>query len=143
MLPRFFVVLASVAVILGLGGGLPERQVPAANAGVGQPISLDPSNGHYFLFRGAPTVLVGSSEHYGAVINPDFDYITYLNELQAKGINKVRIFSGEFTAGVPGFGYNDTLLPSPGRLLAPWTRSSTPGYSLGGNTFDLSTLDTN
>ena len=48
-----------------------------------QPISLHPDNPHYFLFRGKPTVLVGSTEHYGAVLNQDFDYIPYLNELAA------------------------------------------------------------
>jgi hypothetical protein len=143
MSPRLLLVmLASVSIIFGLGGVMPEGQVPVAHAGVGQPIRLSTSNGHYFDFRGTPTVLVSSAEHYGAVMNPDFNYITYLNELQAKGLNKTRIFSGEFTAGVPAFGYDDTLLPAPGRLLAPWARSSTPGYSLGGNKFDLNAWDT-
>ncbi len=38
------------------------------------PLSLHPENPHYFLFRGKPTVLIGSTEHYGAVLNKDFDY---------------------------------------------------------------------
>ena len=29
------------------------------------PIRLHPENPRYFLFRGEPTVLVGSGEHYG------------------------------------------------------------------------------
>ena len=37
------------------------------------PISLHPDNPHYFLFRGRPAVLIGSTEHYGAVLNLDFD----------------------------------------------------------------------
>ena len=36
------------------------------------PISLHPENPHYFLFRGRPTVLVTSGEHYGALLNPGF-----------------------------------------------------------------------
>jgi len=59
-----------------------------AASGVGaaaepSPISLHPDNGHYFLFRGKPTVLVTSTEHYGAVLNGDFDYVPYLDELKA------------------------------------------------------------
>src|SRR5262245_27080972 len=37
-------------------------------------LQLLPDNPHYFLFRGKPTVLIGSGEHYGAVLNGDFDY---------------------------------------------------------------------
>ena len=29
------------------------------------PLALHPENPHYFLFRGKPTVLVTSGEHYG------------------------------------------------------------------------------
>src|SRR4051794_10247153 len=39
------------------------------------PISLHPDNGHYFLFRGKPAVLITSGEHYGAVLNRDFDFV--------------------------------------------------------------------
>jgi hypothetical protein len=39
------------------------------------PLSLHPQNPHYFLFREKPAILIGSTEHYGAVINLDFDYI--------------------------------------------------------------------
>ncbi len=44
--------------------------------------ALHPDNPHYFLWRGEPTVLVTSGEHYGAVLNLDFDYVAYLDELQ-------------------------------------------------------------
>ncbi|HXJ74810.1 MAG TPA: hypothetical protein VNM37_18285, partial [Candidatus Dormibacteraeota bacterium] len=49
--------------------------------GAAPPISLHPDNPHYFLFRGEPTVLISSAEHYGAVLNLDFDYVTYLATL--------------------------------------------------------------
>jgi hypothetical protein len=38
-----------------------------------KPISLHPNNSHYFLYKGKPTVVITSGEHYGAVMNPDFD----------------------------------------------------------------------
>ena len=47
--------------------------VGAAFAG---PIRLHPSNPHYYLFNGQPTVLITSAEHYGAVVNLDFNYVT-------------------------------------------------------------------
>ncbi len=52
--------------------------LPAAD----EPISLHPANPHYLLFRGKPTVLISSTEHYGAVLNADFDAIPYLDELR-------------------------------------------------------------
>jgi len=39
-----------------------------------KPISLHPENPHYFSYKGKPTVLITSGEHYGAVMNRDFDY---------------------------------------------------------------------
>ena len=45
------------------------------------PLALHPDNPHYFLFRGKPTVLITSGEHYGAVLNLDFDYLRYLDAL--------------------------------------------------------------
>ncbi len=45
------------------------------------PIRVHPENTHYYLFDGQPTVLITSAEHYGAVVNGDFDYVTYLDAL--------------------------------------------------------------
>ena len=39
----------------------------------GEPIKVHPANPHYYLMNGQPTVLITSAEHYGAVINKDFD----------------------------------------------------------------------
>jgi hypothetical protein len=38
-----------------------------------KPLALHPDNPHYFLFRGEPAILITSAEHYGAVLNGDFD----------------------------------------------------------------------
>lgn len=106
------------------------------------PITLNPENPHYFLFRDKPTVLIASTEHYGSVINPDFDYVTYLNEIASKKLNYTRTFAGSYVEYQGWFSIpNNTLAPASGRLLAPWARSSTPGYLNGGNKFDLSRFD--
>ena len=39
------------------------------------PISLHPDNPSYFLWRGKPAVLITSGEHYGALLNLDFDFV--------------------------------------------------------------------
>ncbi|MCA9183530.1 MAG: hypothetical protein KDA51_18845 [Planctomycetales bacterium] len=39
------------------------------------PLSLHPDNPHYFLWRGQPTVLITSAEHYGAVLNLDYSFV--------------------------------------------------------------------
>lgn len=84
------------------------------------PIALDPDNPRYFRFQGKPTVLVGSTEHYGAVLNLDFDFIPYLDELQARRLNLTRTFSGTYRE-VPGsFRIRDNTL-APKRFLAPWS----------------------
>jgi collagenase-like protein with putative collagen-binding domain len=111
-----------------------------------EPIRLHPENPHYFLFRGKPTVLITSAEHYGAVLNPDFDYLTYLNVLQAAGLNLTRTVNGNYLESkdgtiIPWAAEQNTLCPRPGRYLAPWARSSTPGYHNGGNKFDLNKWD--
>ena len=46
---------------------------PVAQVATAVPISLHPENPHYFLWRGRPTILITSAEHYGAVMNLDFD----------------------------------------------------------------------
>ncbi|MFH1567253.1 MAG: cellulase family glycosylhydrolase, partial [Gemmatimonadota bacterium] len=121
------------AVAMALSGGL------AACAPAMQPLRLHPDNPHYFEFRRRPTVLVTSGEHYGAVLNLDFDYLTYLDELHRHGLNLTRTFSGMYCESW-GEGWN-TLNPAPGRFLAPWARSETPGYADGGSRFGLDRWD--
>lgn len=115
-------------------------------AGIGnasaQPIQLHPANPHYFLFRGAPTLLITSAEHYGAVLNLDFDYHTYLDALHKDGLNYTRIFAGSYVENERSFGIeHNPLAPGAGRLIVPWARSEAPGYVHGGNKFDLTQWD--
>src|SRR5688572_15967151 len=86
-----------------------------------KPIQLHPDNPHYFLWRGKPAVLITAGEHYGAVLNLDFDYARYLKELKVHGFNLTRIFSGAYRE-VPG-SFNitgNTLSPAAGRFVCPW-----------------------
>ncbi len=116
--------------------------VGATPADTVQPIGLHPDNPHYFAWRGRPTVLVTSGEHYGAVLNLDFDYVRYLDELQRDGLNHTRTFSGVYREIPASFGITDnTLAPKPNRYVCPWARSGQPGYFDGGNRFDLTQWD--
>src|SRR5450432_3989857 len=65
---------------------------PAASA----PIRLHPRNAHNFLFRGKAVALITSGEHYGAVMNADFDFHKYLATLSAEGMNYTRLFPGSY-----------------------------------------------
>src|SRR6266700_2657178 len=101
-------------------------------------LRLHPRNPHYFLFRGKPAVLVTSGEHYGAVLNLDFDFVKYLDTLHADKLNLTRTFSGAYCEPSGSFNIkSNTLAPARGRFIAPWARSDTPGYPNGGNKFDL------
>lgn len=97
---------------------------PAAPAHGQRALALHPENPHYFLFRGDPTVLIASGEHYGALLNGDFDFIPYFDELKDKRLNLTRTFSGVYRE-VPGsFNIKDnTLAPRPDQYVAPWART--------------------
>jgi hypothetical protein len=102
------------------------------------PLALHPDNPHYFLFRGKPAVLVTSGEHYGAVLNLDFDFVPYLDELKARGFNLTRLFSGTYREVPSSFKIaSNTLAPRPDRFCGPYARSETPGAADGGPKFDL------
>lgn len=138
---RTIYVVALFAVFLPV---VPATQQPSvARSAKSQSIRLHPANPHYFLFRGKAVVLITSGEHYGAVLNRDFDHHRYLSTLEADELNYTRLFTGSYVE-VPaksfGILHND-LAPEPGRFLAPWARSDTPGYAGGENKFDLDRWD--
>lgn len=124
------------AFLLGVLAVLPN--VLQAGDPAGELLRLHPNNPRYFQWRGKATALITSAEHYGAVVNPDFDYRKYLKALAADGMNYTRIIPGSYVEKPGAFNIQrNTLAPDPGRLLAPWMRSITPGYAGGGNKFDL------
>ena len=121
-----------------VAGGSPDvlRQPISAT------LSISPDNPHYFLWRGRPAVLIGSGEHYGALMNLDFDYRKYFDTLAADGMMLTRVFSGAYVEPEGAFNIaRNTLAPLPGRFVSPWARSDQPGYANGGNRFDLARWD--
>jgi len=123
--------LIRAAILTGLALG-------ALSARAAQPIRLHPDNPRWLEWRGKAVALITSAEHYGAVLNPDFDFHRYLETLQRDGMNYTRIFAGSYVEPPGAFGIErNTLAPAPGRFLAPWARSDQPGYAGGGNKFDL------
>lgn len=114
----------------------------APDANANQAIRLHPANPHYFEWRGQPAILITSGEHYGAVLNLDFDYLRYLDELKSHRFNLTRTFSGSYREAAGSFNITgNTLAPAAGRFVCPWARSETPGASDGGNKFDLTQWD--
>ncbi|MFZ2146203.1 MAG: hypothetical protein WAV28_03200 [Sedimentisphaerales bacterium] len=129
------------AAVLGLFGNVLSADAAQLTKKV-RPIQVYPDNPHYFLWRGKPTVLITSGEHYGAVLNRAFDYSKYLKTLKLYGFNLTRTFSGAYCEPPGAFNIqNNTLAPVKGQLICPWARSNTPGYANGGNKFDLTNWD--
>ena len=107
-----------------------------------KPIALHPENPHYFLYEDKPTILITSGEHYGAVLNQDFNYVDYLDELNKGGLNLTRTFTGAYVEPEGAFKIErNTLAPVSGKFICPWRRSDIPGYAKGGNKFDLTKWD--
>jgi len=118
------------------------RSLTVSSAEAKKPIALHRDNPHYFLFRGKPTVLITSGEHYGAVLNLDFDCQKYLDTLAKNGLNLTRTFSGAYVEPPGAFKIaRNTLAPGNDRFICPWARSGTPGYPNGGSKFDLAKWD--
>lgn len=103
----------------------------------GQPIKVHPDNPHYYSYRGKPLILITSAEHYGAVVNKDFDYIAYLNALAAYGLNYTRIWPGAIIEVVGEYVKDNTMAPRPESMIVPWAQSNQSGRVYGGYRFDL------
>lgn len=83
------------------------------------PIRVHPSNPHYLEWNGRLFLVVTSGEHYGAVLNADFDWRKYLETLRREGMNLTRIFTGAYREAPGDFGIERNTL-APARFLAPW-----------------------
>ncbi len=107
------------------------------------PFSLHPDNPRYFLFRGKPTVLITSAEHYGLLLNKSMDYGSYLGELAGRGLNHSRVFSGSYREDSSAFNITEnTLAPQDQDYLAPWARA-TEATADGAPKWDLTRWDEN
>ena len=129
-----------IAGMLLFGACQQEQQSnPVPKVSADAPIQLHPENPHYFIYHGKTMALVSSAEHYGAVLNLDFDYKTYLKTMAAEGMNYTRIFTGVYFE-IPGESFaiqNNSLAPQKNRVITPWAIVIT---DLSGETkYDLST----
>jgi hypothetical protein len=107
-----------------------------------QTLRLHPLNPRIFQYQGKPTLIIGSGEHYGAVLNLDFDYAKYLQTLEKDGLNTTRIFTGGHRENPGDFGIErNSLGPTGDRFICAWARSNEPGYRGGGSKFDLQRWD--
>jgi len=105
-----------------------------------QPVTQHPENPRYFYYKEKPLVLITSAEHYGAVINTQFDYVKYLNTLKDDGMNYTRVFCGAYVEKPGVFNIEkNTLAPETGHYLAPWKRTEEESLLEGENKFDLTT----
>ena len=79
------------------------------------PIRLHPENPRYFLYRGKPLVLITATEHYGAVINRNFGYLTYLDDMAGKRQTLSRCFLlfRELSTFNPSSGNDNPLFGTP------------------------------
>lgn len=95
--------------------------IQTTSFGQNKPIQLLQENPHYFEYKSKPLALITSAEHYGAVINTDFDYKTYLETLHREGMNYTRIFAGSYFEIPTSFGIKfNTLAPASGKVVLPW-----------------------
>lgn len=105
-----------------------------------QTFSIHPDNHRCFIYKGRPFKILTSAEHYGAVLNGDFDYDIYLEEMTRTGQNMTRLFTfyRETESSIPAPGNMNTLAPSPEASILPWERVSGHGQAADGlDKFDL------
>src|SRR5712692_6540024 len=102
--------------------------------------AVHPNNPRCFQFRGKPFKILTSAEHYGAVLNSDFDTEVYLREMRRTGQNMTRVFTfyRETPGCIPAVGSMNTLAPRPEASIMPWERVSGQGAAADGlGRFDL------
>ncbi|MDX1935280.1 MAG: hypothetical protein SFU56_22000 [Capsulimonadales bacterium] len=88
-------------------------------------------NPRYLAVDGHPVVLVGSGEHYGALINRAFDYNTYFETLRHDELNQCRLFSGVYREQPREFGIEENVLaPRDEDFCTPWARTEEGKYDL-------------
>lgn len=105
------------------------------------PVRLHPENPRYFLYDGKPVVLITATEHYGAVLNRNFDFVSYLDETADKKITLSRCFLLFRELEDMPKNPHSPCKPLPGEYIAPFLRIG-PGYATDGYPkFDLRRWD--
>ena len=98
------------------------------------PIAVSSANPRYFQWRNrSAVVLLSSGEHYGALVNLDFDYEVYFRGLAEKNYSLTISLAGTYVepdSDVNRHGDNpggNTLSPAKGRFASPWAFASAAG----------------
>ena len=88
-------------------------------------------------------VLITTDQHYGAVLNLDFDYVPFLDRLHEYGMNLTRIYPGAYVEMKDQYAKGNPLGPAPDRYILPWKKSTVSGANtnLGIYKYDLDTWD--
>ena len=111
------------------------------------PVRLHPDQPRRLSWRGRASFLLGSTEHYGAVLNRAFDYERYLDTIASDGLTLTRAFAAgyremEESLGAE-LGHANTLAPRAEEYVAPWARArdASDAGPDGLPRFDLETWD--
>ncbi len=135
-----YIICAAVAALAANA----SLDVPQTTSGTPAVFCVHPKNHRVFLYQGKPMKILTSAEHYGAVVNGDFDYETYLKEMQRTGQNMTRVFAfyRETANGSPGdiagVVKANTLAPETAAAVLPFERVEGRGKALDGlGKFDL------
>jgi hypothetical protein len=138
--------MSVVGLSLALSGVI-GCKAPAPIAGTQKsangPVRKHTANPHYFAYQGKPMVLITSDQHYGAVINLDFDYLPFLDRLHDYGMNLTRIYPGAYVEMKDQYAKGNPLGPAPNRYILPWKKSMVSGANtnLGTYKYDLDSWD--
>ncbi len=101
-----------------------------------EPIRIHPESSKYFLFRGRALVLLTPTEHYGSVLNRNFDFERYLRDAADKRITLTRTFLLFRELQSVRNPYSPLKTDSPD-FVAPYRRTG-PGKAMDGEPiFDL------
>ena len=122
---RFSLLSLLLLILLMFSCNAPsEKNTGVREVRSAETLRLLPENPRYLEYKGNPLILITSAEHYGAMVNLDFDYKLYLEILRKEGFNYTRIFTGTYIEPVENiFGIRkNTLAPLPGRFIAPWVK---------------------
>jgi Cellulase (glycosyl hydrolase family 5) len=103
---------------------------PDSVASPDQPITIHPENPRYFLFRGKPLVLIAATEHYGSIVNRNFDFVRYLEDAAERKQTVTRTFL-LFRELQSARNPCSPLKAESPDFIAPWPRTG-PGKALDG-----------
>lgn len=93
MLKHFVSFMLVYILVCTIAAAQTSQPIRAASADVeAGAVRIHPENGKYFLFRGKPLVLIAAGEHYGSVVNREFDFDRYLEDAADKKQTMTRTF---------------------------------------------------